>query len=269
LPKASTADIVSFEPFLEESVMRIVFQGLLALGLAAALVLPAQAQRGRPGGGGPFGGGSLLENQSVQKELRLSDEQIKKVTEITQSIRDKHREELQAVFKRGPQTDRERIQELFKTINEETNKALADVLTPEQAKRYKQITLQDRGTQAFNDEEVQKALKLTDEQKEKIKTINEDAAKERQQLFPRGGGGGGAGAGRRDPGAFEEMRKKMAAMNKETMEKVTAVLTDDQKKAWKDLIGEPFEVKRAFPRGGPRGGPGEKPRRGQEKDKQD
>jgi Spy/CpxP family protein refolding chaperone len=246
--------------------MRTAFQGVLALGLAALLAGPIQAQRGRFGGGP--GGGSLLENQSVQKELKLSDEQIKKVKDITQSIREKHREELDGLFKQGPQADREKMQEVFKAIREETTKALADVLKPEQSKRLKEITLQDQGARAFNDEEVQKALKLSDEQKEKVKTINEDAAKERQQLFPRGGGGG-AGGRRADPGAFEEMQKKMAALNKETMEKVTAVLTDDQKKAWKDLTGEPFQVKREPPRGGPRGGPGEKPRRNQEKNKQD
>jgi hypothetical protein len=59
--------------------------------------------------------------------------------------------------------------------------------------------------------------------------------------------------------------KRVAALRKETMETATAVLTDDQKKAWKDLTGEPFEVKREPPRGGPRGGPGEKPRRNQDK----
>jgi len=51
------------------------------------------------------------------------------------------------------------------------------------------------------------------------------------------------------------MQKKMAALNKETMEKVSGVLTDDQKKAWKDLTGEPFEFK---PDPGQFGGRGKK-----------
>jgi Spy/CpxP family protein refolding chaperone len=243
--------------------MRSVCQGIVVLGLAALLAGQAEAQRGGGRFGGGFGG-SLLDNQSVQKELKLTDDQIKKVKEVTQSVRDKHREELDALRKQGAQADREKRQELFRTIGEETNKALAEVLTPEQNKRYKEITLQQRGAQAFNDEEVQKTLKLTDEQKEKIKTINEDAAKERRELFPRRGGAGGGGPP--NPAAFEEMRKKMTALNKETMEKVTAVLTDDQKKAWKDLVGAPFEIKFEPPqgrRGG--GGQAEKPRRNQDK----
>ncbi len=243
--------------------MRIAGKSVLVLGLAALLAGPALAQRG-PGGGGRFGGGSLLDNQSVQKELKLTDDQIKKVKEVTQSVYDKHKEELDALRKEGRQAQPEKRQELFKTIGEERNKALAEVLKPEQSKRYKEITLQQRGAQAFNDEEVQKTLKITDEQKDKIKTINEDAAKERQELFPRRGGAGGGG--RPDPAAFEEIRKKMAALNKETMEKVTAVLTDDQKKAWKDLVGAPFEIKFEPPQGRPGGGgQAEKPRRNQEK----
>ena len=248
--------------------MRNVRQGIAVLGLAALLAGQAEAQRGGGRFGGGFGGGSLLDNQSVQKELKLTDDQIKKVKEVTQSVREKHREELDALRKQGPQADREKMQELFRTIGEDTNKALADVLKPEQSKRYKEITLQQRGAQAFNDEEVQKTLKLTDEQKEKIKTINEDAAKERRELFPPRGGAGGAGggAGRPNPAAFEEMRKKMEALNKETMEKVTAVLTDDQKKAWKDLVGAPFEIKFEPPQGRPGGGgQADKPRRNREK----
>ena len=37
--------------------------------------------------------------------------------------------------------------------------------------------------------------------------------------------------------------KKIADLRKQATEKAVAVLTDEQKKSWKDLIGEPFEVK--------------------------
>jgi hypothetical protein len=38
------------------------------------------------------------------------------------------------------------------------------------------------------------------------------------------------------------MAKKRAALQKEGMERVTAILNADQKTAWKDLVGAPFEV---------------------------
>ena len=50
------------------------------------------------------------------------------------------------------------------------------------------------------------------------------------------------------------MRTKMEALRKQTDEKIVALLTDDQKKQWKEMLGAPFTFP-AFRPGG-RGGPG-------------
>jgi hypothetical protein len=215
--------------------MRATFKVFLALGLAALLASPALAQGQRKGGfgrgGGMFGGpGGLVSNKSVQKELKLTDDQAKKATEAVQAVREKHQEEFQGLRDLSPEERGEKMRELTKTMNDEQMKALADILNADQIKRLKQISLQARGNQAFADAEVQKDLKLTDDQKDKIKTINEDFGQEMRSLFQSGGD-------------FQENQKKMASMRKEAMDKVVAVLTDDQKKAWKDMTGEPFEVK--------------------------
>jgi len=238
-------------PFLGGLPMRSVCKNMLVLGLTLLLAGPTLAQRGqgRGGFGGGFGGPDmLLRNPGVAKELKLSDEQIKKIEEATQSIRDKHRDEREAINKLEGDERREKDQELRKTEGDETNKALAEILKPEQNKRFKEIRLQRRGARAFSEEEVQKALNLTDDQKEKIKTINEDADKERRELFPQGGRRGGGRGGPPDPSVFQ----KMETLNKETMDKVVSVLTDDQKKTWKEMTGAPFKFE--FPPGGPRGG---------------
>jgi Spy/CpxP family protein refolding chaperone len=246
--------------------MRSVLKTLLVLSLAGLLAGPALAQRGQGRGGrGGFGGPDALAlNPSVQKELNLSEDQIQKIKDVTQSIRDKHKDESDAVRNLQGDERREKNQELRKKISDETNQALAGILKPEQSKRLKEITLQQRSAQAFNDPEVQKGLNLTDDQKDKIKTINEDAAKDMRELFPQGGrqGAGGGGGGVVDPAVFKERMTKMAAIRKETMDKVTSVLTEDQKKTWKEMTGQPFEVKYEAPQGGRRG-----PGRAQEKDK--
>jgi Spy/CpxP family protein refolding chaperone len=234
----------------------------MILTLMCLLVGPALAQergQGRGGRGGGFGGGPgmLIQNSSVQKELKLSDDEIKKIKEAVDGINSKHQEERAALRNLQGDERREKGQELGRKVTEETNQALASILTPEQSKRLKEITLQQEGARAFNGEEVQKALKLTDDQKDKIKTINEDAAKDMRELFPQGGrrGAGGAGGGGAvDAATFKEMQTKMAAIRKETLDKVTSVLTDDQKKAWKDMTGAPFEVKFEPRQGGRRGG---------------
>lgn len=246
--------------------MRSVLKITITLGLALLLAEPALAQRGQGGGGrGGFGGpGMLIQNSGVQKELKLTDDQIQKIKVATTSITDKHKDERDAVRSLQGDEQREKRQELGKKIADETTQALAGILKPEQSKRLKEITLQREGPRAFNTEDVQKTLKLTDDQKDKIKTINEDAAKDMRELFPQGGrrGAGGGGGGAVDPSVIKERMTKMASLNKEAMEKISSVLTDDQKKAWKDMVGEAFEFKPDPAQG--RRGPG----RGQEKDKQ-
>ena len=228
--------------------MGIRLQFVLVTILAGALVAPALGQPPFGGRGGGFGGpGMLLQNKGVQKELKLSDEQIQKITDLTQKIRDKHKDDFAALEKLDQQERREKGMELFRSIGEETNKELASVLKPEQSKRLKQISIQQRGSQAFNEEDVQTTLKLTDDQKDKIKTLNEDAGKEMREIFQNA------------QGNFREAGEKAGALRKETMEKVLALLTDEQRKSWKEMTGEPFEVKFEGPRGGfggRRGAPG-------------
>jgi len=223
---------------------------LLGVSLLILLVQPVMAQR-RPGGqggfrgrGGPGGFGNptmLLQNEGVQKELKLSEDQIQKIKDVSEKTREKYREQFESL--RSSSSDqseqREKMQALFRTASEETAKELAGILKPEQDKRLKQIGLQQRGVQAFQDPEVEKELKLTDDQKESIRTIAQDAAQEMREAFQ--------GA----QGNFQELREKGAALRKESMNKAMAVLTDEQKKTWKSLTGEPFELR--FQGGGPGG----------------
>ncbi len=122
--------------------------------------------------------------------------------------------------------------ELNAKLPEALNKALAGVLTEAQQKRFNQIVLQQKGTGAFRDAALQAALKISSEQKENIETILKDAAKERQELFAGGAGGGD----------FKERFSKMQEMTKETNEKVYGVLTSDQRKAYKQMLGEEFKM---------------------------
>jgi len=203
---------------------------VLTLGAVALMAAPAFAQ-GR-GGGGMFGGGpgALLSNKGVQKELKLDDEQVKKVETLSTELREKMtglREKLQDV----PQEERgEKMRELMKPINDDMKKSLAGILKPEQVKRLDQIQLQQQGVNAFADPETAKKLNLTDEQKDKLKGIVEDHRSQQRELFQ----------------GFQNDRegtmKKIQDLNKETMGKVTGLLTADQKATWKEMTGEPFTV---------------------------
>src|SRR5262249_45718904 len=177
--------------------------GKLAVALAVVALLggTALAQQ-RPFGG--FGGGTarLLMNPDGQQELKLSEEQSTKAKEIGQQIREKHKDDFAKLKETPKEQVREKFQELAKVVNAETEKALKDVLKPEQQKRLKQLELQARGVDAFTDSEIQTSLKLTDEQKEKIKTLNEDARKEMREIFQNA------------QGNFQEALPKVTALRK-------------------------------------------------------
>jgi Spy/CpxP family protein refolding chaperone len=204
---------------------------LLTVGLAALLAAPALAQPPGGGRGGRGPGMNLLQNKSVQEELKLTKEQIDKSKKVSDDIREKYKDD----FQKAREMSQEERQEFFKKVGDETNKELSTILNEDQQKRYKQIQLQAQsrfmGAGVLLSPDVEKGLKLTDDQRGKIKTIVDDVAKELKDL--REGGG--------QPGP--ESFQKMQAVNKEGMEKASATLTDDQKKAWKDLQGAPFEMK--------------------------
>lgn len=211
--------------------------GFLALAVVVLIGSPALAQRQRPQRQG-FGGFSgmtgdltfLLGQKSVQDELKLAEDQTKKVTELAE----KRRESFRDFRNLTPEERRKKFEERAKSAEKE----VGEILKPEQLQRLKQIALQRRDGLAFSDPEVATALKLTDEQKEKIKTIREESGKSFRDL---------AQGGNR-----EEARKKMDEMRKAHDEKLMGLLTDEQKAKWKELTGEPFkgEIRFGFARPG-------------------
>ena len=84
---------------------------------------------------------------------------------------------------------------------------------------------------SLKDATVQSTLKLSTEQKENINTIIDESQKGIAELFKEAAGGN-----------FQGMQEKMAALRKETNEKVLDVLNGDQKKTWTAMLGEEFKM---------------------------
>src|SRR3954471_12878753 len=163
--------------------MRTFVRTALAVALVVALAGTASAQRqpggqGRGGFGGGFGGGGvgfLISSEAGQKELKKDKDQKGKATEAVKKVRDKHADEFTKLRDLPREEQAPKRTELTKTVNEETLKAGGEVLKPEQLTRLKQIELQRAGFMAYTRPEVQTALKLNDEQKEKVKTVTDEA----------------------------------------------------------------------------------------------
>lgn len=215
---------------------------MFALAVIVAAAPSAMAQRGGRGAG--FGGGrggnslGLLTQESVQDELKLSDEQIKKATEQVE----KQRESFAGLRDLSQEERQAKMQESAKA----NQAVLAEILKEDQLKRFKQISLQQRGGQALADPEVAQALGLSTEQKDRIQAIQEASQGELRELFQAGAGGGDR----------QELQKKAEALRASVNEKATAVLTPEQQTKWKEMTGAPFkgEIRRQGRGGGGRGG---------------
>lgn len=216
--------------------MRIV---KLALSLMAVALIasPALGQRQRQQG-------SLLANKSVQEELKLSEDQVAKTAEIDKTIGEKRREEMGKLSDEERRGDKGR--ELLKKFSDEATAELSKVLKPEQQTRYKQIQFQQTVSRAlsgggrrpggmqrafYESASVADALKFSDDQKEKLKAIDEENKKKVEEARKEAG----------DDRA--KAREAAAKIVKETLESVQKVLTPEQKKKWEELNGKPFTLR--------------------------
>ena len=205
---------------------------IVVLSLVALATTPALAQRQGGRGGGRGRGPNplmLLTQKSVQQDLKLSSDQVQKIDDLGA----KQRESFQGLRDLSRDERRQKMQELTK----QNEQAVAGILNPDQTKRLHQIMLQLRGAGAFTDSKVADALNLTDDQKQKIQTIEEDARNSMREARQSGN------------------REKAQEIRKDSLAKVMNVLTDEQKTKWKDMTGEPFKGEIQFgPPGGRRGG---------------
>ena len=202
--------------------MRRLAYGLVVIMVVFVLTHDAWAQR--PGGRRVAGGigeapAFLLIQQSVQEDLGLSGEQKQKVAAFAASqrgamagLRDLSRQQRQA-----------KLEEMRKQNEAE----VAAILSDEQQKRLKQISWQVAGPRAFANPEVAEALKLSGQQREQIRDIQDDAQHEMRELA--------------QDGNRAELREKFEALRKSTRDKAMAVLTSEQQATWKELTGKPFE----------------------------
>jgi hypothetical protein len=114
------------------------------------------------------------------------------------------------------------------------------ILTREQVGRLRQIGLQSDVAGALREPEVAAALKLTPEQRERIRGI-EDAAFFELMKPPSRPGPPPPGP---PPGEAAEPKQPLNA-------RILAVLTDEQRGRWQEMTGEPFRGPITFPSFGP------------------
>ena len=212
----------------------------IALGLLAVVIAVAQPPAGprfRLPGGGPASFTALSGMPEVQKELKVTPEQLKTLDEAREKVQQQNGDIFRDFRPMGgddvpPEEREKRFEEVrikSDKIFAEGEAAIRKTLSPEQMKRLEQLQLQREGALAFNREEVRKQLAITPEQEEKLRDVQGD----------------GFGPPRFDPESLDDALK---------------ILSDEQKSKWKELAGNEIKFPEFQPFGpggfGPPGGGG-------------
>jgi hypothetical protein len=195
---------------------------------AAAQVPEEQRKQVVEALGPPF----IVFREKVLDELKVSEEQREKLMQHL----------MERIMETGPFLDslkdetgpdrEKKLEEHRKNAREKLAKQLKEVLEPAQLTRVRQVTLQIEGAFALGQDEVRKELKITQEQMMKFMAVSLELHKKVEPLIKEAHAGGNA----------EEIRPKIEKIRKDHAQKLEDILTEAQKKQWKELLGPKFEL---------------------------
>lgn len=213
---------------------------MIAMTLAAAFATTAVAQAAEGSRRGPSQIRSsligLLRIEQVQKELKLSDEQLGKVREVGEALGTEMREQYAAAREmQGREQQRAKMNELHDQFDSKAREELRDILTREQMMRLYQIRMQVRSViDSLDNRYVAGRLKLTDEQKAKVAEVGKEVQAKMSGLY----GKMRDASQEQRSGLFQQFRSIRSAGD----EKALGILTDEQKKAFEEMKGEKIEL---------------------------
>jgi hypothetical protein len=175
---------------------------------------------------------ALLTNKGVQRELKLNGTQSEKVAKLAADVAAKGHAAAQE-FQGLPEAERrQKMSALMTATCNEAMSTLRGLLTTEQSRRYDQIVLQQQGIMAFADPVIEGKLKLSGEQKERLRDLARGFHDEMRTLSRSA-----------SPGTMSEVHERGMALHRKALDQAVALLSTEQKATWKELAGEPFEVK--------------------------
>lgn len=212
---------------------------------AVAVIAVSSFAQGGGGGRGGFGGGQfgrggfggmqdasgafLLNREDVAAEIKLTADQKAKLDSIRQAQRDKMREMFQGG---GGGGDREAMMAEMRKLQEANNKETMAVLNDDQKKRLKELAVQRMGNSAIMNADIQKELGVTDDQKAKIKDLQDKQQAANQALGER----------MRNQEIDRDQFQAAMTKNREVMNaELAKIMTDAQKAKLTAMGGKAFK----------------------------
>lgn len=173
----------------------------------------------------------MVFRDKVQEELKLSDEQKKK---LEKRLQDTVQDAMQFFQKPGDNTEeREKEHHAYvEKAQENLTAFLQGLLQEEQFKRLRQVMLQREGLFALGHPEVMKELEITDKQRQQFVEVVQELQKKTEPLMKEAQNGGKP----------EEIGPKLMKVRKEHEGKIDAILSDAQKKQWQKMLGKPLDL---------------------------
>jgi hypothetical protein len=174
--------------------------------------------------GGPF----FVSRDKVQEELKLSDDQKKK-------LREKLSEDVQETRKVLSLKVGER-DKAMQSLRQSSSKKLAvflkEILTPEQLKRFQQLELQYDMPAIMLRPEIVKELKITDEQRQQFIGVIQAMQRKIEPLMKEA----------RSAGNPQEILPKVIRLRLDCQGQIEALLSETQRKQWQEMTGKPFVI---------------------------
>ena len=177
--------------------------------------------------GTPF----IVYRDKVLDELKVTDEQREKLMQQAMEQIMETGPFLNALPESGPERD-QKLNEHRKIAREKLAKHLKEVLQPGQLTRFRQVRLQQEGGFSLGEEDVQKELKISQEQLQKFMAIMQEMQDKIEALIKKARSGVDA----------DQIGQNIEKLRKDHAKRLEAILTDDQKTQWKELLGPPFEL---------------------------
>ena len=178
-----------------------------------------------------LGSSYLVFRGKIQDELKLTKEQKEKLEQHIRKLLPDTMQFFQTIEGMKPEERKRELGAYRRKTHENLAAALKEILNEGQRTRLRQLELQRDGL--FEGGETWKDLQLTDEQQKQFVAAIQQMQKKIEPLLEEARRGGNPG----------EIRPKVLKMREELEGKLEALLTDGQRKQWKDMLGTPIESK--------------------------
>lgn len=172
-------------------------------------------------GGSQF---SMLNDSSVQKDLRLVDDQLKQIDEINAEFREKMKEKMSGLSAEDGKLQPGLAMQFASFINDiqkQQEERIASVLLPDQLDRLKQVSRQTKMSRLGTDQALTKHLAeelgITPDQKKRIQEKSKRLKK--------------------------DLEEKIAALRAKAKEELLQELSKEQRGKLEELLGDEFVVK--------------------------